>query len=296
MSEILKDDEPKKVDRREIIKGMFKATLGLTAGIALISTPKAHARPQSTQKTTTSLEPLPENLPKDELIYRMQRELHEAMKKPASQRKWAMVIDTRKCVECFSCTVGCIAENKLPPGVVYRPVLEEEFGTYPNLAKRFTPRPCLHCENAPCVKVCPVEATYHTEDGIVVIDYDRCIGCRYCISACPYGARTFDWGEYHTQGTPILEKYESLPSFEYGENRARKKNQSPINNTRKCHFCLHRLNEGMLPMCVTTCIGRATYFGDQNNPESLVSKLIGSPNVMRLKEELGTKSKVYYLI
>ena len=80
MSEILKDDEPKKVDRREIIKGMFKATLGLTAGIALISTPKAHARPQSTQKTTTSLEPLPENLPKDELIYRMQRELHEAMK------------------------------------------------------------------------------------------------------------------------------------------------------------------------------------------------------------------------
>ena len=106
-----------------------------------------------------------------------------------------MVIDIAKCIGCHACTIGCVAENKLPPGVVYRVVLEEETGHYPQVRRRFVPRPCLHCQNPPCVKACPVTATWKTEQGTVVIDYNKCIGCRYCLVACPYAARTSDFGE-----------------------------------------------------------------------------------------------------
>jgi molybdopterin-containing oxidoreductase family iron-sulfur binding subunit len=226
----------------------------------------------------------------------MQKELKRALKKPLHERRWVMVIDLRKCVGCHACTIGCIAENKLPPGVVYRPVIEEEIGEYPNVSMRFIPRPCQQCDNPPCTPVCPVNATYKRPDGIVEIDYNRCIGCRYCITACPYNARYFDFGENYTGNTPEVQKYEKIPNFEYGKRWDRTKEGSPVGNARKCHFCLHRLNVGMLPMCVTTCIGRATYFGDANDPNSLVSELIAQPNVIRLKEELGTKPKVYYLV
>lgn len=207
-----------------------------------------------------------------------------------------MVIDLRKCIGCSACTIACVAENKLPPGVVYRPVLDEEFGEYPNVGRRFTPRPCMQCDNPPCVPVCPVKATYTRPDGIVEIDYNKCIGCRYCLPACPYGARTSDFGEFYTLGTPKVEAYETQPNFEYAREWNRAGNKSPVGNARKCHFCIHRLEVGMLPACVTTCIGYATYFGDRNDPESLVSELIAKPNVMRLKEELGTKPKVYYRV
>jgi molybdopterin-containing oxidoreductase family iron-sulfur binding subunit len=227
----------------------------------------------------------------------MQKDLQRAVKKPLEDRRWVMAIDLRKCVGCSACTIACKAENALPPGVVYRPVLEEEIGQYPNVSKRFTPRPCMQCDNPPCVPVCPVKATYKRPDGVVEIDYNQCIGCRYCITACPYQARYFDFGEFYTDGTPgSPEPYETSPAPEYGKKWPRKEGKSPIGNVRKCQFCLHRLNVGMLPACVTTCIGGATYFGDSNDPESLVSGLIGKPNVMRLKEEMGTKPKVYYLM
>jgi|SRR5581483_1447163 molybdopterin-containing oxidoreductase family iron-sulfur binding subunit len=228
-------------------------------------------------------------------LIRMQEDLKRALQKPVEQRRWVMVIDLRKCVGCSACTIACVAENKLPPGVVYRPVLEEEIGTYPNVTRRFVPRPCMQCDNPPCVPVCPVNATFKRPDGIVEIDYEQCIGCRYCITACPYSARTFDNGRYYSSHTPALQPYEQLANFEYGETWDRSQGDSPIGNARKCHFCLHRLNVGMLPACVTTCIGAATYFGDANDPDSLVSELIASPNVMRLKEEMGTQPKVYYL-
>jgi molybdopterin-containing oxidoreductase family iron-sulfur binding subunit len=165
----------------------------------------------------------------------------------------------------------------------------------------------MQCDNPPCVPVCPVTATYKNEEGIVVIDYEQCIGCRYCITACPYAARTFDFGQTYTKGTPVAEglivgqttadAYERAANFEYGAQWAREeKEASPVGNVRKCHFCLHRLKEGMLPACTTTCIGRATYFGDANDPDSVVSDLIASPNIMRLKEELGTEPRVYYLV
>ncbi len=240
-----------------------------------------------------------------DVLVRMQAELRRALQKPMSERRWVMVIDLRKCVGCHACTIACVAENKLPPGVVYRQVVEQEIGTYPNVSKRFMPRPCLQCDDPPCTPVCPVNATYKRADGIVVMDYDRCIGCRYCMNACPYNSRYFDFGFSKYDETPkrndaILaeegEVIESLPAFEYGKARVRRREQSPIGNVRKCHFCAHRLEVGELPACVTTCIGRSTYFGDANDPDSLVAALIASPNVIRLREELGTEPKVYYLV
>jgi len=245
----------------------------------------------------------------EDVLIRMQRDLERALAKPIEQRRWGMVIDTRKCVGCSACTIGCSMENKLPPGVVYRPVVDTEIGTYPNVTRRFLPRPCMQCDNPPCVPVCPVNATFKRPDGIVEIDYDACIGCRYCITACPYQARTFDFGANWTDNAAAgpgaalaldgAAEYEHLPNFEYGEQWTRGEGViplSPVGNARKCTFCAHRLVEGMLPMCVTTCIGRATFFGDLDDPTSLVAELAASTNVTRLKEELGTEPKVFYLL
>ncbi len=241
-----------------------------------------------------------------DIIISMQEELARAIKRPAKERRWLMVIDQRKCVGCYACTISCVAENKLPPGVVYRPVLEDEVGTYPRVSRKFLPRPCMQCDRPPCTNVCPVGATEKGAEGVVTIDYKQCIGCRYCVTACPYGARTFDFGEAYTDGTP-----EGLPamvgqaragamersaSFEYGRSWPRKGDDSPVGNVRKCHFCLHRLAQGMLPACVSTCIGRATYFGDANDAGSTVARLEGSPNATRLKEDLGTEPRVIYLV
>jgi molybdopterin-containing oxidoreductase family iron-sulfur binding subunit len=245
-------------------------------------------------------------LPKEDLLIRMQRDLRGALKKAPEKVQWAMVIDVAKCVGCHACTIGCVAENKLPPGVVYRPVLEEEIGTYPAVRRRFLPRPCMQCQNPPCVKVCPVKATYKNPQGVTVVNYDRCIGCRYCLVACPYAARTSDFGEWYTKETPenqgkILGRknaangYETNPATEYGQAWPKRGKGSPIGNARKCHFCLHRLAVGMLPNCVTTCIGRATLFGDRTDLKSLIYEMLGSPRIKRLKEELGTQPAVYYL-
>jgi molybdopterin-containing oxidoreductase family iron-sulfur binding subunit len=252
-------------------------------------------RPADTTPPLASPAPTPDSEPRN-ILLRMQDELRRALKKPVEQRRWVMGIDLQKCIGCSACTLACNAENNLPPGVVYRPVIDEEIGEYPHVRRRFIPRPCLQCDNPPCVPVCPTKATYKRPDGIVEINYDQCIGCRYCLTACPYSARTADFGDTYSKGTPSMQPYEKRPSFEYGRKRVREKGKSPIGNARKCHFCLHRLEAGMLPACVTTCVGYATYFGDANDPDSLVSELMASPRIMRLKEELGTKPKVFYLV
>ncbi|NOY27259.1 MAG: 4Fe-4S dicluster domain-containing protein [Oligoflexia bacterium] len=235
----------------------------------------------------------------ENILERMRADLKRALDKPVEDRRWAMAIDLEKCVGCNACTVSCIAENALPPGVVYRPVTEEVVGEYPHARLRWLPRPCMQCEEPPCVNVCPVSATWRRPDGIVVIDYDACIGCRYCIVSCPYQARTFDFGEEHTDlsahpGQP----YEiHRPAFENGVERQRipHSDKSPVGNARKCTYCVNRLEAGMLPSCTNTCIGGATYFGDLSDSHALIAELAGSPRVMHLKEELGTSPRTFYL-
>ncbi len=229
-------------------------------------------------------------------IVRMMEDLQRALKKPVEQRRWTMVVDLRKCLGCQGCTIACITENKLPPGIAYRPVITETTGTFPNVSRNFVPRPCMQCENPPCVGVCPVKATYRRPDGIVAVNYDQCIGCRYCITACPYSARSFDSGFfYHDLAGGVAQPYEALPSPEYKQARVRVQGDSPVGNARKCHFCIHRTEAGELPACVLSCFGKATYFSDRNDDRSLVAQLLSRANATRLKEELGTKPNVYYL-
>ena len=293
------------ITRRNFLKGLVGAAgaaSALAAYETLVSNPEAAlaAMPSSGAMIASA------DGDQVDALERMRAELLRALQKPAAERRWVMVIDLRKCVGCHACTISCVAENKLPPGVVYRPVLEEEWGTFPNVGRRFIPRPCMQCDNPPCTPVCPVNATFKNEEGVVEVDYDECIGCRACLTACPYAARTSDFGLTYTEQTPTAagilvgqstaEGYERVANYEYGESRQREAHESPIGNARKCHFCLHRVWIGQLPACVTTCIGRATLFGDANDPDSLVAEMIARPNMMRLKEELGTEPRVYYLV
>ncbi len=301
------------MNRREFITATSLAGAGVAAvatGVTLhqvAGSPKDPTGPGTIRRLTVLNNIKPAH--NEDVLLRMQRDLVNAMAKPVEQRRWIMVIDTRKCVGCDACTVGCVAENKLPPGVVYRPVVKEEFGEFPNVQLRFTPRPCMQCENPPCVPVCPVKATWKRPDGITTIDYDKCIGCRYCITACPYNARTSDFGEFYTHdeaaGAPTgddrplsgpEQPWEDVPNFEYGKAWTRRSGGSPRGNARKCHFCLHRLEVGQLPTCVTTCIGRATYFGDDNDPNCLAKELITRNQVQRLLPHKGTKPRVYYIV
>lgn len=298
------------MNRREFVKAGALVGAGAAAAVTVVvkdrmSTATGDPTGPSTVRSLPVLNNIPSQLNEDVLV-RMQRDLVKAMKKPVEQRWWVMVIDTRKCVGCHACTIGCVSENKLPPGVVYRPVTTEEVGEYPNLQIHFTPRPCMQCDAPPCVPVCPVHATWKRPDGVVAIDYDKCIGCRYCLTACPYGARTSDFGEYYTDGAAVGADgtavsgphmaYEDQSNHEYAKHWNRKGHASPMGNARKCHFCLHRLEVGQLPMCATTCIGRATYFGDCNDPDSLVVELIAKHRVQTLLAHKGTQPRVFYIV
>jgi Fe-S-cluster-containing dehydrogenase component len=305
-------DDGRLLTRREVVRagalvGGAVAVAATTVGRARASEKVEDPVGDETIRRLSVLDNVPATADEDVLL-RMQRDLKKAMAKPVEERSWIMVIDTRKCVGCHACTIACVAENNLPPGVVYRPVIEEEFGEYPNVQRRFTPRPCMQCDEPPCVPVCPVNATWKRVDGIVAIDYDRCIGCRYCLTACPYGARTSDFGESYiaevAEGSDDLETvvfgaqapWMEQPTHEYGKSWVRGDHASPEGTARKCHFCLHRLEVGQLPKCATSCIGRATYFGDANDPDSLVSELITQHNVQTLLPHMGTKPRVYYIV
>ncbi len=217
------------------------------------------------------------------------------------KHQWGMVIDTRRCVGCEACVIACKIENRTPPGVFYTVVTREPLPGARNDRPVFMTKPCFHCDDPPCVPVCPVNATFkRPSDGIVIVDYDRCIGCRYCIAACPYGARWFDFGDDYELSVAAGETV----SPEYRQYRVRTPDGSPVGNVRKCTFCLHLQDEngdydetgGRWPACAKTCPTKAIHFGDLDDPDSEVSRLLRERNALRLKEELGTEPSVYYLI
>jgi molybdopterin-containing oxidoreductase family iron-sulfur binding subunit len=204
--------------------------------------------------------------------------------------RYAMAIDLKRCLGCHTCSVSCKIANNLPNEIWYNRVLtiggecmDTASGTFPNAKLEFLPVNCQHCENPACVKACPVGATYkRKEDGIVIQDPDKCIGCRYCMVACPYsGVRQFNWKEP-----------EYYVDFPVGDKDTV---QNQYNTVSKCNFCVHRLAEGKKPACMELCIGRARYFGDIDDPESDVSKAIKGRTYFHLLEEKGTKPSIYYL-
>ncbi|RMD75981.1 MAG: 4Fe-4S dicluster domain-containing protein, partial [Bacteroidetes bacterium] len=217
------DQKPKArgIDRSDFLKKFGSAVFASLFVPALMSD-QFEAKASTSETTERLIQQLPElppERPGEDMLLRMMRDVRRALEKPVEERHWIMVIDTRKCVGCNACTIACSAENNLPPGVVYRPVIKDEIGEYPNVTRRFIPRPCMQCENPPCTPVCPVNATFKRPDGIVAIDYERCIGCRYCLTACPYQARSFDWGEYYTEDKGLwgLMPYEKEANHEYGK-------------------------------------------------------------------------------
>lgn len=236
----------------------------------------------------------------DELV-RMHEDLERAKKKPAAERSWVMVIDVRKCVGDHACTASCTAENVCPPGTSYRKVFEAEHKSFPDADWFFMPANCQHCDSPPCMKAAnqvTKGAISKRQDGIVVFHYRNLMkspkAARAAKEACPYYAIVEDKGGFYTKDTPVFEPYEKRDFWEYNEGLNRLKGET--NGTiRKCTFCLHRLESGMIPSCVSTCIGRAMYFGDQNDPKSLVSELLKKEKVWRIKENLGTKPRVYYI-
>lgn len=232
-------------------------------------------------------------------LVRMQNDLQRSLKKPMAGRSWIMVIDIDKCIGCRACAVSCIAENVSPPGVTYRVVAEVEDGEFPDVRRFFMPTNCQQCDKPSCVEGLPKDAYTKRADGILVFHYEKMKGegiFKKVESQCPYTAVYHDSGKFYTENTPELEPYETRESYEYNKKMTRIKDDgSPIDAVRKCHFCLHRLESGMLPACVTTCVGGAMYFGDKTDPNSLVSELSAKRQTIRINESEGTEPRIIYL-
>jgi phenylacetyl-CoA:acceptor oxidoreductase subunit 1 len=205
-----------------------------------------------------------------------------------------MAINLDTCIGCEYCLRTCSATNNVAPGKPWNIVVEEKTTGGDTF---YFSRPCLHCQSAPCVEVCPVKATYVREDGLVVMNYDRCIGCRYCEVACPYDARKFNWiNRTEEMNSPYI------PTWGIPEVDVR-----PRGVVEKCTFCIQRIDKGLesglvpgvdpeaTPACVNICPVNARTFGDLKDPESPVSQVIEHNSTLQLREELGTKPSVYYI-
>ena len=233
--------------------------------------------------------------------------------------KWGMVIDLETCTGCQACTTACAMENDRLPGESWQDVLFYSEGQYPAMELSWLPRPCMQCENPSCVSVCPTEATWKTEDGVVLVDWDKCIGCKYCMVACPYGVR-FYMDEAPVVEPDVRDEYPGEgrrtwnPPFRMPDEHADFKQGigvQPSGVVSKCTFCYHKISqapEGVAdldeddpetkeytPACVRVCAPKARFFGDLDNPESKVNQLIADKRGTRLKEETGNEPKVYYL-
>jgi dimethyl sulfoxide reductase iron-sulfur subunit len=229
------------------------------------------------------------------------------------QKNWAMVIDQERCIGCWTCAVGCKEINNEPLGFWWNRILtaapgelsgrvdaltnpasdniDVPAGTFPQVEMAYLPVACQHCDDAPCVKVCPVDATYQRDDGTILIDYERCIGCRYCVAACPYGVRVFNWGDAKRN-----------PDFTVGYGRDYRSDgrlvftpERPTGVVEKCTMCVERIDVGEQPFCVDICPTGARVFGDLNDRTSEVSHLVREGGATQLLGDLGTDPHVFYL-
>jgi Fe-S-cluster-containing dehydrogenase component len=206
-------------------------------------------------------------------------------------KKWVMVIDLSKCRNARKCVNACQSAHHLRPYEYHINTLVMQESV--NTPAYYMPKPCQHCDNPPCVSVCPVDATYKRQDGIVLIDNERCIGCRFCMAACPYSARMFHWQE------PLNAEADKEKPYNVELNVPQKKG-----TISKCLFSADRVRENALPYCVSACPNGVFYFGDENEDavtngttkETVsLSKLLQQNGAYRLMAELGTKPRVYYL-
>ncbi len=220
--------------------------------------------------------------------------------------RWAMTIDLDVCTGCGACAVACAQENNVALGTPGQPadrlirwleILVAEHGEYPQVQARMRPMPCMHCERPPCIKVCPVYATYRNPEGLVPQIYHQCIGCRYCVNACPYTCKYFNWED------------PQWPSpMERGLNPDVSVRSRGV--TEKCNFCLHRLQTARDraateprefraadygTACQEVCPTKAIRFGDLDEPDGPLAEIEHDPRAERLLEDLGTEPKVVYL-
>jgi Fe-S-cluster-containing dehydrogenase component len=216
---------------------------------------------------------------------------------PLVGRRWAMVIDLKKCLEekeCTACIDACHSTHNVPHfdnrkdeiKWIWKQEFPEAFPTQDNkfVSEKYRSEHvlvmCNHCDNPPCVRVCPTKSTWKREDGIVMMDMHRCIGCRYCVAACPYGSRSFNWRDPR----PFIPKIN--PDF---PTRMR-------GVVEKCDFCAERLAQGQLPACVEACEQKALIFGDLEDPQSEVREILNQNYAIRRKPNLGTQPEVYYIV
>ena len=179
------------------------------------------------------------------------------------KKRYALVIDSRKCINCKACVVACKAENQVPVGNFRNRINEERKGEYPKLSINFEPEQCHHCADPSCVRVCPTGASWQRKDGIVLVNYDECIGCRYCMIACPYDARYF----HEEEGV-----------------------------VGKCTFCSHRVDKGDIPACVETCPSKVRVFGDLEDPSSRIHELLSTRRYRVKEPQTGNGPQLYYLL
>jgi len=216
---------------------------------------------------------------------------------PLTAHRWAMVVDLKKCREegdCTKCIEACHLAHNVPrfdnPKDEIKWIWKEEYeSAFPMQEHHFVQKDlnrqhvlvfCNHCDNPPCVRVCPTKSTWRRDDGIVMMDMHRCIGCRYCVAACPYGSRSFNWRDPR----PFIEKATAdFPTRSRGV-------------VEKCNFCAERLSRGQLPACVEACEAGALTFGDLEDPDSPVRELLSRNFTIRRKPNLGTQPEVYYIV
>jgi molybdopterin-containing oxidoreductase family iron-sulfur binding subunit len=199
------------------------------------------------------------------------------------KKRYGMVIDLKRCIGCDACTIACRQTKGTTKGILYAKILKYELGRYPDAKLAFLPVLCMHCAEPPCEEVCPTGATIKREDGIVVIDPQKCIGCNSCVIACPYGARN----SFRVKLTYFEGK---KTAFEISHEKAHISGK-----VEKCDFCLDRLKAGREPACVRACPADARIFGDLNDADSPPSKLIVEKEGLQLNPHWETDCAVYYI-